>query len=267
MSLDFLNQPPPVVHRRGFLAAFLGAPGVGKSSLAAQFPSPEVVCDARDQGMLDLASEGLLPFGPDKVNVCDSYDKYVQTLEAVVAGSCQTVICESILGIQHLCHQLTSKKDYEDDYSGKKFYNYQNGPRTAAERYFQVIIDLLLKAQNKGKHGILVGHLSPKTEETRKGHTVLIDKIMSSTATMERIQVSFTNIFCFITEARLENVRGNVNRANGFTRLCYPQENPIYPSKNRMGLSVEFELPDNVHQAYLTFMSAIKRNPKTGFRQ
>lgn len=268
MDLSTLGvAPPPILPKRGFFSAIIGRPGCGKSTFAAQWPSPECVIDIRDQGMLDLASEGLLPFGTDKIHVCETFDKYKSTLDAVLQGPAKTVICESIIGIQALCHDIASRKDYDGDMSTKAFFNYQAGPITAADKYFQQLIDLMLAAQNRGKHILLVGHLSTGSEKNELGQDYQSGKLIASKAMNGRIGASLQNVFVFVNEPAIEKISGQMKTTGNSVRRCYCHTCPTYPvAKNRLNINNAFSLPGNPREVYLEFCKQTRRNPTTGYR-
>jgi hypothetical protein len=262
--------PPtqPSLPVRGFFAAILGRPGSGKSTFASYWPDPVAVIDYRDQGLLDLASEGLLAPGLtiDRISVCDHFEKYLASLQAAVAGPRKTIICESIIGIQSLCESYTSTKDFEGDRSDRRFLNYQAGPRTAANFYMQQLLDCMLQAQNKGKHVLLIGHVATGMEKNILGNDFLAGRLSASKAMTERILATMMNVFVFVNEAETVYDKGTFKSNKTTNRLCYPHECSEYPSKNRLGLTGPFDINGSPQEMFLKFCAKTRRNPKTGYR-
>lgn len=268
MDLDSLLPAAPPTHpARGMLAVICGAPGVGKTSWAAQWPSPEAIIDFRDQGTIDLVDEGLIPLKMENIHVAESYGRYVNNLQAAIDGPCKTIICESITGIQALCHDECSKNDHDGDMSPKSFQNFQAGPIAAADRYFQKILDKMLAAQGRGKHVILVGHTKPTTKKNILGDDFMGTVLGCTNQMALRIEATFTNIFVVVSIPTTTKPSSRaVAKVTGHSKWLYAQETPTLPSKNRMGIKCEFEFGDSGPESFALFCKNTNRNPKTGYR-
>lgn len=243
----------------------VGPAGCGKSSFAAQFPSPEAIIDPRDEGLIDLIYEQQISMKLEQVHKSKDYEEYKNNLSFAVQGKARTIICESITGIQAMCYQASSKNDYDNDLSHKKFLNYQNGPITAAEKYFQVLLDMMLKAQNLGKHVILIGHTVPKQQANLEGDDYLAMLLGADKQMTLKIKATFMNIFVIAHEAVLKE--GTTRASGNMKKWLFAHENPRYPSKNRCGIKSEFIFPNSAKEAYLVFCSECNRDPKTAYRR
>ncbi len=200
----------------------VGPAGCGKSSFAAQFPFPEAVIDPRDEGLIDLIYEQQISMKLEQVHKSKDYDAYHSNLAMAVQGKARTIICESVTGIQAMCYQASSKNDYDNDLSHKKFLNYQNGPITAAEKYFQKLLDLMLKAQNLGKHVILIGHTVPKQQANLEGDDYLAMLLGADKQMTLKIkeQVALPNDGCSLM--RIQSIRQRTEwefRVSSFSQL------------------------------------------------
>ena len=267
MSLVLPSLAKPSMPLRGMLACLVGPPGCGKSSFVAQWPSPEAIIDPRDQGLVDLAYEGLISLPLSKIHTATDFDSYKNNLSVAVAGQSKTLILESITGIQALCHDAVAIADFEGKQDAK-FLSYQTGPISAADRYFQQLLDLMLKAQALGKHVWLIGHTKIGTVKNVTGEDYM-GTIMGCTGAMAlRIQAAFTNVFV-LADSPDTNKKSThlVKGSSNFVRWMYPHTNPLFPSKNRMGLVCEFEFPSDPKEAYLEFCKRTNRSPSTGYRK
>jgi hypothetical protein len=67
---------------RGRLIALIGTPGIGKTSLAAEFPNPRFVIDPKESGIIDLQESGQVRSDIPYKNVADFTDliKYNEDL-------------------------------------------------------------------------------------------------------------------------------------------------------------------------------------------
>lgn len=267
MSLGAPPKPAltPALPPRGMLMCLVGPAGCGKSSFAAQFPSPEAIIDPRDEGLIDLIYEQQISMKLEQVHKSANFEEYKSNLSMAVQGRSKTIICESITGIQAMCYQSSSKNDYDNDLSHKKFLNYQNGPITAAEKYFQVLLDLMLKAQNLGKHVILIGHTVPKQTANLEGDDYLSMLLGADKQMTLKIKATFMNIFVIAHEAVLKE--GTTRASSQTKRWLFAHENPKYPSKNRMGIQSEFLFPTTAKGAYLEFCTQTNRDLRTAYRR
>lgn len=252
---------------RGLLCCLVGEAGCGKSSFATQWPSPEAIVDPRDEGLIDLIYEGLIPMKIEQVHRSANYLQYFNNLKASVAGSAKTLICESITGIQAMCYAHASHIDYDNDLSHKKFLNYQNGPITAAEKYFQALLDLMLVAQNKGKHVLLIGHIVNKTKPNLEGEDYLSMLLGADKQMTLKISATFMNIFVIAQEMIVSEGGDKKKGSSTYKNWMFAHKNPKYPSKNRMGIVSEFLFPSTAKEAYVTFCDKTNRDPRTGYRR
>jgi len=82
---------------------FFGPVGVGKSSLAAEFPKPLFVTDGRDKGYADLVRNGLVEDGIDPIEATD-WDSLVAVTKALADPEtpldCETIVFENLGGFQ-----------------------------------------------------------------------------------------------------------------------------------------------------------------------
>lgn len=252
--------------KRGSLICLIGKPGIGKSSFAQEFPDPDTIIEPRDQGVLDLAYEGLIRTKTDRIFLSSTYGAYLSNLSASINGTCKTIICESLKGLCSLCNDHCSATDHGGDYSPRSFLNFQQGPIQAAEKYFQALIDMMLRAQNLGKHVILIGHSRSVAQDNKTGEDWLADTLECDKRVAAIVHGSFTNIFHIVDAVPTERRQGKTKATSGTSRWMYVNVNPHYLAKNRMGLVGEIEFPSSPKAAYLSYCSAAKRDPKTGYK-
>jgi AAA domain len=270
---------PPPSSGRGLLAMLISQPGLGKSSLLAQFPHVHFIVDSRDQGILDLIDyrqATKVKLTADDVEVVSSYEELEEALKAAIVNpDYWTIVCESLVGIQAFCTQRCLEVDYQlAENPGKarnNFINYRNGHDLAANSHFQLILDLLIAGQNRGKGMWMTGHSKVGTAKsiTVSSDDFVADLIEATPEMARRVNATFANIFHIGTSA-VTNKSFSMPKAKAtgdVTRCIYCTNNPHFPAKNRMGLFNDIDYPEDVELAYQVLCNAMSLDPATGRRK
>lgn len=263
---------PKLDSGRGILVCLIGLPGVGKSSLLAQFPNAEFIVDKRDQGILDLmdySAQTKVQTKRKDVSVCDNYLEMRETLAAAVSGDKQTIILESLVGIQSFCDDYTMSVDYNQfgDKARHNFINYRNGLSLSANSHFQVLLDLMILGQNRGKNMFITGHSKLGTGKAVVEDDWVSQILENGPEFSRRISATFATIL-HIGVTFPTTKTGNKSRASGdVVSKIYTNLNPHFPAKNRMALSVDIDYPNDPELAYLCVADAFRLDPKTGIRR
>lgn len=259
---------------RGLFICLIGAPGVGKTSLLAQFKSTKFICDKRDQGILDLidySTATKVKVTHSDVDVCDSYIDMKASLElAVDEPDLQNIVVESLVGIQAFCDDYTMEEDYDSRINPKaknNFVNYRNGLKISANSHFQDLIDIMLVGQNKGKNVWVTGHSKIGTAKSIDTDDWVSQVLCNDVEFSRRIDASFATILHIGVTTEVVKP-GNKVRATGLTTgSIYTTPNPFFPGKNRMGLSYDIEYPDDCELAQKSLCAALKIDTIYGRRK
>lgn len=258
-----LTAPQQPISTRGVLVFLISQPGMGKSSMLSQFPNCRFIVDYRDQGILDLIDYGAVPLPRKNVVVCGDFASYHKALAESVDGNWQTIVCESLVGIQAICEDLCLLKDYDSKLN--TFNNFSNGTRAAANTYFQALLDLMLKGQNLGKNMFLTGHSKVGTGKNISGEDWVSATTQCAPAFAARLEATFANIFHIGATVSTMSTGARI-KATGYDVNMYTTWNPFFPAKNRMGLSVNIPYPNNLKEAYKALCQGLKLSPLTGTR-
>lgn len=245
---------------RGLLICLLAKPGLGKTSLLAQIPDVEFICDCRDQGILDLIeyAEQTKVFIPrERIHVVDSFQSLLTTVKM---SSAPTLAIESLVGIQALCEDQALEIDYES--SAKGFCAFRNGFDTAANKYFQELIDVLLDKQEKKQNVFVTGHAKTGTAKAVVGDDWVSQVMECRPEIARRVDASFQNILHIGSITSTSKPAGKV-RAGGMSTQMYFDINPHFPGKNRMGLVGSEEYPADAESAYKMLCNLLKFSPTT----
>lgn len=122
---------------------FHGADGVGKTSLAAQFPAPVFLYSQGDSGLETLLDSGRL----QRVAHFPAIEDWEQLLDdlaqlADATHAYQTVVLDGLSGFERLCHERICARDFAGDWGELGFHGYQRGYEVAVVEWRRLIAAL-----------------------------------------------------------------------------------------------------------------------------
>lgn len=255
---------------RGKFIIILGQAGMGKTSLAAQFPDPMFICDETDDGLLDLIDNGQVPEIPS--TVAATWTEFIAETKNALQRKPGSVVFDSLSGIQQLAFKACCKIDYGNDFTDKGFLSFGKGPDTVikGDDYLPKWLSLLREFRNQGTNVILTGHTRTKTYDNPHGGNYdreipdLHEKVWSL------ISRSAENILFLTVHVPVRDSKPNQKtKVSGDTiRVLRCTSSPVYPeAKNRLNIRDEILLSeegDNPSQdTYLKFCKSGKLNPLT----
>lgn len=152
--------------QEGASLVIYGPPGVGKTSLAAQFPMPIFLCDKQEHGIHRLMEQRMTPRGFTKDNIGPdimSWDGDAGLLPALQelateAHSYQTVVIDSLTGMQRLCFESCCEDRFNGDMSRDGFFAYQQGPHIAGQDYWPQLLNALCDLIAQNINVVLIAH-------------------------------------------------------------------------------------------------------------
>ena len=160
--------------------------GEGKTTLAAQFPSPMFIVTSGEQGVYLYRQQGkipqsvpvvqldpLLPHGQIPAGTGHpGWLKCIATMERFrdADHDRKTLIIDSTSGLQDLCFQHGASMLFDGDMDGKEFTDFYRGYTKSAEAFWSgVFLPLCLEIVAKGYNVILIAHSSFKTQANPTG--------------------------------------------------------------------------------------------------
>lgn len=214
-----------------------GPEGIGKSSLAAQFPAP-----------IFIDTEGsTTEMNVDRLHKPSSWEMLRQQVEWVKqqAGHFKTIVIDTIdwaemLCIDSVCAQY-GKKGIED-------FGYGNGYVYTKEEFGR-FLNLLSDVIESGIHVVLVAHAQiVKFEQPDemgaydRYQLKLGKKTSSQTAPLVKEWADMVLFINYKTYSVAVDDKGRKHKGQGGARMVYATHHPAWDAKNRHGLPDEFPL-------------------------
>lgn len=231
-----------------------GPSGIGKTDLAANFPSPAFVRDPDEDGIDDLVENKRCP-KPKDIIVVDHFNELVNipgnNLKKWLDLGVKTVVYDSITGLEQLCFSWHCDDAYGGDWSKEGFLSYYQGPRTAAKSEWPRFLESLQMLRTAGLSVILIGHSQIKSFKNPEDvdydkYTPYVDKeIWQNTHRTANI-VLFYNLS---VEVNTKGLKGKADTST-VSRLIYTEPSPIYDAKNRHGLEPCISAGDSGKEAF-----------------
>ena len=240
--------------RRPFAFVGYGPSGIGKTSLAANFPKVAFVHDPQETGIEDLVEFGQVP-PPHEILQIDTWKTLLETVDAVAMGKkakgAETLVIDSLTGVEKLCFHHHCRENFDSDWSSKGFFAYMQGPKNAAKTDWPELLDLLEACRGNGINVFLVAHSVVKPYNNPEGHDYdrHVPKMEKDIwdATHRWAQAVF-----FMNEVVEVDKDGTRRKAKGGSerRNLYTERTGAFDAKNRMGLPPVIDMGDSGKEAF-----------------
>lgn len=208
-----------------------GVPGIGKSTLASQFPNPLFLCAERGTSHLDVARLELTQFAD-----------FVATVKELreAKHDYKTIVIDTVDHLEALIHKVVAKskgKDSIEDIGYNKGYEY------ALDLWRELVEPMEALRDERGMNIVFLAHTYVKTfndPQLPVGYDRYQVKLHHKAASYlgDRVEcVLFVNYETFV------KVDDN-NKARAFgegARVMYTEHRPAFVAKNRFNLP--FKLP------------------------
>lgn len=225
---------------------FYGVEGVGKSSLAADAPSPIFFDIEGGADELDVFRYPFRPNEPDG-HVPRSWQEVLDAVDDLLANpghGYATLVVDTIDALEALCHKHICERDGK---SSVEEYGYGKGFNIALDE-FRVLIERLDRLKARGMDVVLVGHSFVKTFKNPEGEDFdryqlrVHDKI----AGLAKERCDVVGFVRFDGgAAKLKGDAAQTKRARGWAtgrRLVQLAREAAWDAKSRLALPSEIEL-------------------------
>lgn len=222
-----------------------GPEGIGKSSLAAQFPSPIFIDTEGSTTEMDVS----------RLSKPTSWEMLRQQVDWVKqqAGRFQTLVIDTIDWAEMLCVEGVCAKHGKH---GIEDFGYGNGYVYTKEEFGR-FLNLLSDVTEVGIHVVLVAHAQiVKFEQPDemgaydRYQLKLGKKTSSQTAPLVKEWADMVLFINYKTFSVAADEKGRKHKGQGGIRTVYATHHPAWDAKNRHGLPDEFPL-DYAHIAHI----------------
>lgn len=208
-----------------------GTEGVGKSTLASQFPGPLFIDVEGGTSQMDVRRIETPKSWPELVDIVNEV--------ARTPGICQTLILDTAdwaeqMLIQHICKKYNQKSI--------ESFGYGKGYTYLAEEWMH-----LMKAfdavKDAGMHVTVIAHARQRKIELPDQAGAFDHWEMKLSRQVAPLLKEWSDLLLFLNyKTFVVTTDSNSKKAQGGKRVMYTSHNPVYDAKNRHGLPDELDL-------------------------
>lgn len=216
---------------RAVKTVIYGTEGVGKSTLASQFPGPLFIDVEGGTAQMDVR----------RIEKPDTWDELLNIVKevAVTPNICQTLILDTADYAEGMCIEHILRK-----YNQKSIesFGYGKGYTFISEEW-QRLMDAFNKVIAAGINVTIIAHATQRKIEL-PDQTGSFDhwelKVSKKVAPLLK---EWADLLLFLNyKTYVVTTESNSKKAQGGKRMMYTTHNPVYDAKNRNGLPDEMEL-------------------------
>lgn len=207
-----------------------GPEGIGKSTLASQFPDPLYIDTEGGSAHLDVA----------RVECAQDWNALIETVKAVAEQDvCKTLIIDTVDWAEQLCTAAILKKYRQTSIEG---FGYGKGFTYLAEE-MAVLLYTLDEVIASGKNVVLTAHAKMRKQELPDEAGAFdrwemkLSRNVSPLVKEWADMVLFLNYKTFVVKSDTGS-----GKAHGGQRVIYTTHHPCWDAKNRHGLPEEMPL-------------------------
>ncbi len=233
--------------------------GLGKSSFAAAFPKPYFFVDPNDTGILELYEEKQVkkPVGVCEVVSFKELENIEERLDEMKELGVETVVLDSLTGMEYLCFSQMCDDDYNGDWSKEGFMSFHQGPVSAAKSLWPKFLMALNTFIHNDINVVLIAHSQIKAFNNPASATY--DKFTPylNKETWQQTH-RWASVVLFMNQEVETTTEGGKTKATetAITRNVYTEPSPIYDAKNRHGLEPLFETGSNGEECFKNFCNS-----------
>ena len=246
----------------GFSIMLYGKEGVGKTSFAAFAPNPLFIVDSQEHGIHRLKKSRQVPSGIAVGPDIETWDGLLAALYEVQTSdhSFETVVIDSLTGMQRLCFKACCDAEWQGDFTKEGFFAFNNGPKTAAQKYWPDFLQALTDLQQQNINVILIGHSVIKPFQNPEGADY--DRIIPD---LDKAVDSITkrwagSVLYLKHNVDLSKVGQKMKASGGEQRILCTEYDAAYDAKNSYGFPPLMEPFNSPKEGWDMFWSLLKKS-------
>ena len=216
---------------RAIKTVIYGTEGVGKSTLASQFPSPLFIDVEGGTDQMDVRRIETPKTWTDLLAVVNEVSKN--------PGICETLILDTADWAESMCVQHILKKYNQksiESFGYGKGYTYIGEEWMNLMRAFDAVKDA-------GMHVTVIAHAKQRKVELPDQAGAFDHWEMKVSKQVAPVLKEWTDVLLFLNyKTFVVTTESNSHKAQGGKRVMYTSHNPVYDAKNRHGLPDELPL-------------------------
>lgn len=251
--MGFLDEVKTGIQNEPMFALIYGVPGIGKSTLASEFPDPLFFGDQLESAKLNVAR------GPEPKTM-DEVRKALEEILNAKALKYKTLVLDNLGWFEPIPWAEICKKENVKSIDD---IGWQNGYKMAVSRH-QEVADFLKAIRKKQKMDVIVlGHsrvknfADPSISSNYDKYQLSINEQAENVWTRSVEAVLFMNYEILKADEKKKFAQGEG------IRYMYTQERPAFKAKNRYGLPFKILMPKG--ESYKALIGAVEnQTPESG---
>ena len=260
--------------RRGLYIILYGGEGMGKTSLALQFPGPRKVYSINEVGYENLDMIDKVPSGSENIEI-DTHPQLIEELSMITdSDETRTVILDSTSGYCQIMREDILKEIYSKDDAGQnvdperqmRMYGmFSEGDRVYAPMWIALLEEECLRLQAIGVNVIIIGHtkiakVKSATTNDFQGNHINIpewprDVLTKSAQAVLYYTLDFTPVTTRAWKGKATESKVTENQE--VRRIIYTQKHPSHSAKNCLNLPAYIWAGDDEISTYEEFVSKL----------
>jgi hypothetical protein len=238
---------------------FHGKSGIGKSALLAHAPKPVFLIDPLEKGILKLMERGLVP-KVDVVPAFRNYADFYETLEDLASGKhgYQTVVIDSITGIEQLLFQYVADELFEGRLNKDGFYAYGAGPNMCMKNYWPNLFKKIEDVREAGCDVYITGHSIVQAFNSPFGDSYDRYEPVLDKKSWKAIDRVMDNVFFMDRHIEMDNSKLKSTAKDTDNRIIHCEWSPAYDAKNRLNMPPIIQMGNSGAEAWKNFSKALE---------